>query len=178
VVAVDEGPDWPPLELGKLLNALNAGAVEFVAIGGIARVGQGSAMQTKDLDICPAPDRANLGRLASTLNPLEPAIRANGDRLPVELDAAFFERSRVTLFETSAGWIDVLQEPKGSRGYEALRAEADSVRIEGAQVFIASIEDLIAMKLAAGRQRDLADVEELRAIVRQRARIGENAPND
>jgi hypothetical protein len=52
--------------------------------------------------------------------------------------------------------------------FAALRERADVVEIVGVEVRIASIEDLIAMKKAAGRPKDLIAVEELEAIKRLR----------
>lgn len=164
-----EGP--PPLELARLLEVLDRERVEYVVIGGIARVALGSARFTKDLDICPAVDRENLDRLAQALNPLNPKIRTtqnDADGVPVKLDAVLLERTLSMLLATDAGWIDVLQEPDGSGGYIGLRPGAERVEYEGRRFDVAAIDDQIAMKLAAGRQQDLADVEVLRAIKRLR----------
>jgi hypothetical protein len=70
---------------------------------------------------------------------------------------------------TDEGEFDVLARPSGSPGYEALRRNADRFDLDGFSVLVASIEDLIAMKLAAGRLKDLAAVEELEAIAQLRA---------
>lgn len=45
--------------------------------------------------------------------------------------------------------------------YEALRSRATDVEIAGVAISVCSLEDLRAMKRAAGRTRDLADLEDL-----------------
>jgi predicted nucleotidyltransferase len=71
---------------------------------------------------------------------------------------------------TDEGELDVLARPAGSPGYEALRRNADRYDVDGFSVLVASIDDLIAMKQAAGRTKDLAAVEELEAIKRLQPR--------
>jgi hypothetical protein len=44
-------------------------------------------------------------------------------------------------------------------GYEELRSRATETEVLGVTVAICSLEDLKAMKRAAGRARDLADLE-------------------
>jgi hypothetical protein len=71
-------------------------------------------------------------------------------------------------FAKDAARSRLLQEPDGSGGYIGLRPEAERVEYAGRRFDVAAIDDQIAMKLAAGRQQDLADVEVLRAIKRLR----------
>ncbi len=66
--------------------------------------------------------------------------------------------------ETDAGWLDLLLDPDGSPGYEALRDNAARVEIDGRVVRVSSVDDLVAMKQAAGRPQDLADIAELRLL--------------
>jgi hypothetical protein len=62
---------------------------------------------------------------------------------------------------TPAGDIDLLVEPDGAPSYDTLRERADVMELSGRSVRIASIEDMLAMKRAAGRPQDLADIESL-----------------
>lgn len=50
--------------------------------------------------------------------------------------------------------------------YDELHARSTETEILGIKVAVCSIEDLKAMKRAAGRTRDLADLEDLEAVGR------------
>ena len=67
---------------------------------------------------------------------------------------------------TTLGELDVLARPAGAPAYRDLRRNADRYDLGGFNVSVASIDDLIAMKHAAGRPKDLLDIEELEAIKR------------
>ncbi len=56
-------------------------------------------------------------------------------------------------------------------GTRRLRRNAERFDIGGLSVLVASPDDMIAMKEAAGRLIDLADIEELKAIKRLRRRL-------
>ena len=67
-------------------------------------------------------------------------------------------------FTTTAGDLDILAAPAGTAGYEDLRDRAPSVDLDGSTVLVASVDDLIRMKSAAGRPKDLVEVEILAAL--------------
>lgn len=79
---------------------------------------------------------------------------------PVSLDAAQLGTGERKLF-TRLGPMHVLSEVEGVPGYRALAARAVEVEVEGKQVLFCSRSDLVAMKRAAGRLIDLADLERL-----------------
>ncbi|HEU4831478.1 MAG TPA: hypothetical protein VFU18_02100, partial [Actinomycetota bacterium] len=67
-------------------------------------------------------------------------------------------------FSTSAGALDILGTPSGTKGYADLDANATDEVVDGLTVRVASIEDLIRMKRAAGRPKDLIALEWLAAV--------------
>ena len=52
--------------------------------------------------------------------------------------------------------------------YEELRARARVFDLEGTRVPVVSIQDLIELKLRAGRQQDLSDAEHLKALLEEK----------
>lgn len=153
-----------------ILGLLTAHGVDFVVIGGIAAVLHGSARVTQDLDVCFATDDANLDVLGKVLLELDARLRGSTDDIRFTPDRATLRRVEVLTLETNAGDFDVLARPDGMASYRRLRANADRYDVGAFAVLVVSVDDLIAMKQAAGRTKDLADVDELRAIARLRAR--------
>lgn len=159
----------PEFALSRLLGRLVKAGVDFVVIGGVAVIVQGSPRFTKDLDICYATDRANLDRLGELMVSLDARLRGIEEDLPFVPDASTLRQASMLTLTTREGDIDLLSDPPGSPGYAALKRRASSIDVNGNLVLIASIDDLIAMKAAAGRPQDIVDLESLE-IARQRLR--------
>jgi hypothetical protein len=159
-------PELPPHAPVDALEALTARRVRFVAIGGFASQLHGSPSLTGDTDVCYARDVKNLERLALALRDLKASLRGAPKDLPFKLDAPTLEAGDHFTFDTTAGALDVLGHPSGiPGGYEELeRAAAEMEIAPGLAVLVASIDDLIRMKRAAGRPKDLIEVEVLGAL--------------
>ena len=162
--------DRPPLDAAEILRRLVERGVDFVVIGGIAGVLQGSARNTFDLDICFATDDANLAALGDVLTALGARLKGVNEEIPFVPDARTLRGVELLTLVTTLGELDVLSRPPGAPGYQELRRNADRYDLGGFNVSVASVDDLIAMKQAAGRAKDLLDVEELEAIKRIRHR--------
>jgi hypothetical protein len=160
---------WPDFRPTELIGALALAGVDFVVIGGVAVVVQASPRFTRDLDISYATDTANLERLGALLVALEARLRGVEDDVPFMPDARALRHTQMLTLTTRSGDLDLLVDPPGSRGYAALRRHADIVDLDGVSVRIASLEDLIEMKRAAGRPQDQIDVESLE-VARSRIR--------
>jgi hypothetical protein len=138
--------------------------VEYVVIGGIAATIQGSTTITRDFDVCYSSDRPNLDRLASALRELDARLRGVDVEVPFQLDAAALRNGLSFTFKTKHGDFDCRGDPGGGFDYELLKRNADLVDVADAKVMVASLDDLITMKRAAGRNKDRIEVENLSAL--------------
>ncbi len=160
-----------PLDLGRLLATLARHDVDYVVIGGVATQVHGHRRTTMDLDLTPDPAPENLRRLSSALEELE-ARPSDPELAEGELSSADPDRLAVAAIvpplNTRHGQVHVLKEPKGARSFEQLRESALVVELDGVEIAIVSLDDLIRIKRAAGRPADLDDIAALTEVERQR----------
>ena len=135
--------------------------VQFVVIGAFAGRLLGSPKLTRTIDICDARDRTNLEALVAALQELHAELRGVTEPVPFKLDARTLQMGDSFTFVTDAGDFDILGTPAGTEGFEELARTAEVVDLGGMAVRIASIDSLIRMKRAAGRPKDLIEVEVL-----------------
>lgn len=154
-------------ETPRLLDALRVLAhhrVRHVLIGGYGAIARGSPILTGDIDICYARDDENLERLAAALRDLKATLRGAPPEVPFQLDAKALKEGDHLTFTTTAGSLDCLGTPAGTQGFGDLDRDAGDVDLKGMLVRVASVEDLIRMKRAAGRPKDIVGLEWLRAL--------------
>lgn len=152
-------PDTP-LDAERILRTLAEHGVDYVLIGGLAVQTHGHVRTTQDADVIPAPDPANLERLAEALHALEARVLNPGHEDDA-IDARMLPRATIWQFATRDGGVDVIHEAPGGAPFAELRRRALEVRLEDIDVPVVSLDDLIRMKLARGRAVDLADVDAL-----------------
>jgi len=159
----------PSLDPEALLRSLFEAGLRYVVVGGIAVNAYGVIRATKDVDICPDPDRSNLERLAKLLRELDVAQIGADDFEEAEMP--FDPRNVEDLAQggnfrlrTSLGDLDVMQWLSGVPGelaYPVLAAEVMVVDVGGLEIPVCSLSHLRAMKRAAGRPQDLQDLADL-----------------
>ncbi|HZK16537.1 MAG TPA: DUF6036 family nucleotidyltransferase [Solirubrobacterales bacterium] len=149
-----------PLDAQRILVELTRHGVEYVLVGGMAAQTHGNTRMTNDVDLIPAPDPDNLGRLAGALRALDARVLNSGHE-HLEIDSRMLPRATIWQLATPHGDIDVLHEAPGAAPYPELRERALVISIDEATVPVAGRDDLIRMKLARGRPIDRADVAAL-----------------
>jgi hypothetical protein len=166
------GSEFDPL---LAFRVLTRHSVRFVVIGGYAASLRGSPVVTGDLDVCYARDEENHERLAAALRELRARLRGPGvpDDIPFILDAETIRTGDHFTFATDGGSLDCMGTPAGTTGFADLDARADTVQLDGMEVRVASVDDLIRMKEAAAREKDRSHLIHLRAL-RQEIERGES----
>ena len=153
-----------------IFSTLSNHGVRFILIGGIAAILHGDTGVTLDIDIVPAVDPANLGRLAVALQALGARIRADGvpEGLAFDCSGAFLRNlgpDAMLNLTTRAGDLDVAFMPTGTQGFQDLRREAMTINAAGTTVLVASLADVIRSKNAADRDKDRRALPRLRELL-------------
>ena len=156
-----ERADFQPEAVIRLLGRHG---VRWVLIGGLAAITHGSPLVTQDVDVCYARDDDNLEALARALSDVHPTLRGADADLPTSMDAQRLRAGDSFTLTTDVGWLDLLGTPAGTSGYDDLARTADVFELFDQRVLVASVDDLIRMKRAAGRPKDLLALEELGAL--------------
>ncbi|MQA90881.1 MAG: hypothetical protein GEU90_11675 [Gemmatimonas sp.] len=153
-----------------VLLALNTAGVRYLVVGGIAVVLHGHLRTTADLDLVVQLTSDNILRAIRALEDLgyRPRAPVPAERLadPAAREAWSREKE-LTVFSL---WSDVfpgleldlfITEPFD---FDDAYSRAVRVTLDTTTATVVSASDLIALKQAAGRPIDLADVEALREI--------------
>jgi hypothetical protein len=148
----------------ELLASLVEARVRFVVVGGLALASWGVVRGTKDCDVVPDPAPENIDALARVAAALGGHVQLNESLLGSQQSIAALLRSgERALIATRLGDLDVVQGLDGVPPYAELRARCIDVDLGDVTISICALEHLRAMKKAAGRPRDLVDLEDLDA---------------
>ena len=157
----------PRYDPERILRKLLEHEVEFVVIGGVAAALHGSPMLTADVDISYERSAGNLERLAAALAAMNARLRGIEKDVPFEPDARALRSGSNFTFTTDLGDLDAIGWPDGISSFDELARAAVPMRIGRHEVLVASIDDLIRMKRAAGRPKDIAGALALDEVKRQ-----------
>lgn len=151
----------PPLDVDRIVGTFREHDVDFVVIGGIAVLAHGHPRATFDLDFTADLAEDNMRRLAAALDDLDAEVRGvdadlRGDD-PTDPDQ--LASGANWTFVTTAGWLDFMPGAAGAREYTEIAA--DAVPVRGGSFRVVGLDDLIRMKRASGRDKDIDDIAAL-----------------
>lgn len=157
----------------RVIEALNQADVSYVVVGGLAVVLHGHARLTVDLDLVVDLEPTEARKAVDTLLGLglEPAqpVDAHGFADAATRDRWVADKDMQVLSLRDPS--DVIRRVdlfvRSPIVFGALDTRAVTMKLGSTDVRVAAIPDLIAMKREAGRPVDLADIEELEAILQE-----------
>jgi hypothetical protein len=149
----------------RVLRLLNDAGATYLVIGGIAGNLHGCDRATAVLDLCYERSRENIQRLVRVLTLFNAHPRGWPEGVPFILDDQTIVNGDSFTFSTEAGDLHILGTPSGSDGYLDLARGAERMEIDpGFVIAVVGLDDLIRLKRAAARQKDLADLPDLERL--------------
>ena len=157
-----------------LLSAFHAHGVKYLIVGGYAVIYHAQPRYTKDIDFFINANEANA-------NAVYAALAEFGAPLEDIRQEDFTDRNNFFRFGRDPRGFDILPDIPGV-DFDAAWERRVEILVDAATGLkgnLISADDLIASKLASGRPRDLADVDEIRKAAEsqsaeKRAKIPEN----
>lgn len=150
--------------LERIAGALGKVRLEAILIGNAAAAIHGAPVTTLDFDFLFRPTPTNLAKLkrfaallnAVVLQPYYPAsdlFRVMNDDLGLQ--------------------VDFMVRIHGIKSFNSLRSRAVRIEIGGHPLWVASLQDVLASKRAAGRLRDKAVLQILERTLHEKTRTSE-----
>lgn len=149
----------------RVLDVLRRHGVPFVVIGGHAVNFHGSLRSTEDTDVIWIRSKEAEANLLSALQEIDARFigteidPATGIERTYPVTAGFVRAERLMMLCTTGGFLDLFDYVPGLPDEPVLTVWETAVQLDG--VRFASLEWLRRMKQAAGRPKDLLDLENL-----------------
>lgn len=137
----------------EMLQCLLEEKVRFLLVGAYAVAVYGHPRATRDIDFFVRATPENASSLIR-------ALKRFGAPLSDVSESDFSSAGNIFQIGSSPRRIDILTSISGIE-FEQAYAKRKTISIEGMDVPVISLDDLIANKRASGRTQDLADLEKL-----------------
>jgi len=139
-----------------ILHSFSDEKVRFLLVGAYALAAHGYPRATMDIDIWVMPSPKNADTVFRALRRFGARLH-NLTKEDLQIDDTVFQ------IGVAPRRIDIVTALSGLK-FEETYQNSISVNIEGIEVHIPSIDDLIRNKRASGRTKDLADAEALESL--------------
>jgi predicted nucleotidyltransferase len=146
------------MDTEKLLRSLKESKVEFVVIGATAFPVYGYARATLDIDLFVRPEKENIRKLRKAL------MDFGYDLIDISEEDMLKNKLLIRQYALET---DIHPFVKGISFEDVWRNRIGS-KFGDTEVYFPCLDDMIRMKKAAGRTKDLEDLKYLRKIKRQK----------
>ena len=146
-----------------MLQSLFDEKVRFLLVDAYAMAAHGYPRTTMDIDIWIMPSSQNADAVLRALHRFGAPLQ-NLTKEDLQKDGTIFQ------IGVAPRRIDIITAASGLE-FEETYGRSLSVNLEGIEVHIPSLDDLIRNKRASGRTRDLADAEALESLKNSEQRV-------
>jgi len=153
-------------DLSALLEGLAEAGVEFILVGGLAAVVQGSPVTTMDVDIVHSRSSGNITRLIGFLKSIGAVYRRSDDKVIEPTEADLSEMGHM-LFTTRLGPVDVLAFIEERKVYEDLLEHTVEITFRGHIIRVLDLKMLIELKRMSRDPKDRQRLPVLEETLRQ-----------
>jgi hypothetical protein len=152
--------------LSTLLIGLDEAGVEFILVGGLAAVIQGTPITTMDVDIVHRQTQENISRLLAFLKSVKAYHRRLDDKI-IEPVVEHISGKGHSLFTTRLGPLDVLGIIEQGKSYEDLIDHTIEIDFRGHIIRVLDLEMLVKLKKNSKNPKDLQRLPVLEETMRQ-----------
>ena len=163
------------LRFDEILRVLLRNEVEFIVVGGIAAILQGSPLTTEDVDVVYLASEENFDRLAKALGELEAHYLDPGGR-HIEPDASRLATAKIHLLKTRCGRIDALRTVGKDLAFQDLVGNTRMFDVADLRVRVLDLATIIATKEYADRPKDRYQLLFLRQLQAEIQRLKTESP--
>jgi len=154
----------------EALTVLQRHEVDFIVVGGIAAILQGSPLTTEDVDVVYRSANENLLRLTTALVELDASYADPAGRT-IRPDMERLAALRVHLLNTRCGRVDLMRTIGNDLAYEQLIDRTRELEIGETSVRVLELEAVIETKEQADRPKDRYQLPFLRQLLAEIRRL-------
>jgi len=158
------------LRFDEVLRVFIRNEVDFIVVGGIAAIFQGSPLATKDMDVVYLSSEKNNFRLAKALGELEAYYFDPAGR-QIEPDASRLAALKVHFLKTRCGRVNVLRTVGKDLAFHDLVGKTRVLEVEELRMRVLDLETIIETKEHADRPKDRYQLLSLRQLLAEILRL-------
>ncbi len=158
------------LKFDEILGVLIRNEVEFIVVGGIAAILQGSPLTTEDVDVVYLNSEENILRLTKALGDLEAYYFDPAGR-HIEPNTSRLASARIHLLKTRCGRVDVLRTVGKDLAFQDLIGKTRMLEVGELRVRVLDLETIIETKEHADRPKDRYQLLFLRQLLAEIRRL-------
>ena len=159
------------LDYRTIFRTLNDLTIDYLIVGGLAVNFHGVPRMTYDIDLMILLQAENIRKITSQLKawgyrpkvPIDPVDLANDAKRNSWIHSKGMKALNFYSESLPVGEIDLVVD--SPIPYTELKKRAVRIELEGVNIPIVSIHDLIELKRNAGREQDLADIQHLNRVL-------------